>query len=70
MPLKPHKTFFHVKEMLEAKQQMFRNQPDAVFELFARVVYSSRVNFYRKQYFQFRDLFKEPPPYLSGALRG
>lgn len=70
MLLKPHKTFFHVKEMLDAKQQMFMAQPDATFEMFARVVYSSRENFHHKQYFQFRDLFKEAPPYLTGALLG
>ncbi|KAH8677135.1 hypothetical protein BGZ61DRAFT_591132 [Ilyonectria robusta] len=70
MLLKPHKTFFHIHEMLSAKAEMFKNQPDAIFELFARVVYSSRENFYRKQHFQFRSLFKESPPYLNGILVG
>ncbi|KAK7415194.1 hypothetical protein QQX98_006040 [Neonectria punicea] len=70
MLLKAHKTFFHIQEMLDAKVEMFKNQPEAVFELFARVVYSSRENFHHKQYFQFRSLLKECPPYLNGALRG
>ncbi|KAF7539467.1 hypothetical protein G7Z17_g12421 [Cylindrodendrum hubeiense] len=68
--LKPHKTFFHIQEMLAAKVDMFKNQPEAVFELFARVVYSSRENLYHKQHFQFRSLFKESPPYPNGILIG
>jgi hypothetical protein len=68
--LKPFKTFFHFGEMLGAKATMFCNSPDAVFELFTRVVYSARENFGHRQYFQFRDLFKETPPFLSGALAG
>lgn len=70
MLLKPHKTFFHIQEMLSAKVEMFKNQPEAIFELFARVVYSSRENYYRKQHFQFRSLFKQSPPYLNGILVG
>lgn len=68
--LKPFKTFFQLSEMLEAKQQIFKNQTKVVFELFARVIYSSRENFQHKQYFQFRDLLKESPPYLNGTLSG
>jgi hypothetical protein len=70
MLLKPHKTFFDISEMLEAKMQLFKHQPDAIYELFARVVYSSRENFHRKQYFQFRGLLKECPPYINGTLMG
>lgn len=70
MTFKAFKTFFHLNEMLDAKVQMFKHQPEMVFDLFARVLYSSRENFVKKQYFQFRDLFKETPPYLSGALLG
>ncbi|KAM4063004.1 hypothetical protein HRG_010433 [Hirsutella rhossiliensis] len=69
-PSKPYRTFFHLKEMVQGKLEMYKNQPLVVFEWYARVLYSSRENFYRKQYFQFRDLFKETPPYLSGALLG
>ncbi|KAJ4264061.1 hypothetical protein NW762_006100 [Fusarium torreyae] len=68
--LKPFKTFFDLQELLDAKAQMFRNQPDISFELFARVVYSSRENFYKKQYFRFRSLLKDCPPYINGALLG
>jgi hypothetical protein len=68
--LKPFKTFFDLQELLDAKAQMFRNQPDIIFELFARVTYSSRENFHKKQYFRFRSLLKECPPYLNGALLG
>lgn len=68
MRLKPHKTFFHLSEMLEAKMSTFKYSHETVFELFARVIYSSRENFGHIQYFQFRDLFEESPPFLSGAL--
>jgi hypothetical protein len=68
--LKPFKTFFDLQELLDAKAQMFRNQPEIIFELFARVIYSSRENFHKKQYFRFRSLLKESPPYLNGALLG
>jgi hypothetical protein len=66
--LKPFKTFFDLRELLDAKTQMFRNQPDVIFELFARVIYSSRENFYKKQYFRFQSLLKNNPPYINGAL--
>lgn len=68
--LKPHRIFLRIGEMLEAKESMFRHSDDVVFELFARVLYSRRENFGHRQYFQFRDLFKESPPFLSGALMG
>ena len=67
---KAFKTFFHLDEMLDAKTQIFKTQSETVFDLFARVLYSSRENFVKKQYFQFRDLFKETPPYFGGALLG
>ncbi|KAF4986424.1 hypothetical protein FGRMN_10849 [Fusarium graminum] len=68
--LKPFKTFFDLGELLDAKAKMFRNQPEVTFELFARVVYSSRENFHKKQYFRFRSLLKDCPPYINGALLG
>ncbi|RGP70172.1 hypothetical protein FLONG3_7565 [Fusarium longipes] len=68
--LKPFKTFFDLQELLDAKAQIFRNQPEIVFELYARVIYSSRENFHKKQYFRFRSLLKECPPFLNGALLG
>lgn len=66
--LKPFKTFFDLQELVDAKTQMFRNQPDITFELFARVIYSSRENFYKKQYFRFQSLLKNSPPHINGAL--
>ncbi|KAM5346794.1 hypothetical protein ACJ41O_009799 [Fusarium nematophilum] len=67
--LKHYKTFFELKEMLDAKTEIFKTQ-DVTFELFARVIYSNRENFHKKQYFQFRSLLKDCPPYLNGILRG
>ncbi|KAF4979988.1 hypothetical protein FZEAL_3915 [Fusarium zealandicum] len=67
---KPYKTFFELDEMLDAKTQMFMNQPNAIFELFGRVLHSTRENFRKLQYFQFRSLLKDHPPYLNGTLLG
>ncbi|RDA93905.1 hypothetical protein CP533_4487 [Ophiocordyceps camponoti-saundersi (nom. inval.)] len=64
----PNTFFFHVRDMLMAKAGTYKSQPHVVLDWYARVLYSSRENFFRKQYFQFRDLFKETPPYLTGAL--
>ncbi|RDA88084.1 hypothetical protein CP532_5305 [Ophiocordyceps camponoti-leonardi (nom. inval.)] len=64
----PDTFFFHVQDMLSAKTGTYKDQPHVVLDWYARVLYSSRENFFRKQYFQFRDLFKEAPPYLTGAL--
>lgn len=66
--LRPYKAWFHLREMLQAKQSMYKNQPEVVFEFFARVVYTQRENFAKKQLFQLRDLFKVSPPYISGVL--
>jgi hypothetical protein len=68
--LKPFKTFFNIEELLDAKAKMYRNQPEVVFELFARVVSSSRENFHKKQYFRFQSLLKDCPPHINGALLG
>ncbi|TQV98153.1 hypothetical protein V2A60_006171 [Cordyceps javanica] len=68
MLLRPYKVWFHIREMLEAKESMYKNQPSLKFELFARVIHTRRENFEKKQLFQMRDLFKVNPPYLSGVL--
>jgi hypothetical protein len=68
--LKPFKTFFNIEELLDAKAEMYRNQPEIIFELFARVVYSSRENFHKKQYFRLQSLLKDCPPHINGALVG
>ncbi|KAK3682581.1 hypothetical protein B0T22DRAFT_444770 [Podospora appendiculata] len=43
---------------------------DVIFELYARVTFSSRETSGRKQNFQFMDLFKEQLPYPTGTLTG
>lgn len=64
------RTCFRLGEIIGSKAAMIRHQPHAVYNVFARVLYSSRENFFRRQYFQLRDLLSESPPYLSGALLG
>ncbi|KAK0385325.1 hypothetical protein NLU13_7801 [Sarocladium strictum] len=66
--LRPFKTFFRISDMLKTKSEMFKNQPKAIFELFARLVFTSRDRDHTQQYFQLRDLFANNPPYLSGTL--
>jgi hypothetical protein len=66
--LRPFKTFFRISDMLSTKAELYKNQPRAVFELFARVIYTSRDRNGRKQYFQLRDLIAQTPPFLSGTL--
>ncbi|PHH72432.1 hypothetical protein CDD82_5978 [Ophiocordyceps australis] len=67
---KQFKTFLRLDELIEAKCNIYKNQPHVILHLFARVLYSSRENFFRKQYFQFRDLFCETAPYIGGCLAG
>jgi hypothetical protein len=66
--LRPFRTFLDLKDLAVTKAEMFRHSPNTIFELFARVVYSSRENLVRKQYFQFEDLFAVPSSYMSGVL--
>ncbi|EFZ02572.1 hypothetical protein X797_000495 [Metarhizium robertsii] len=66
----PSRTCFRLTEITESKAAMMQRQPHAVYNVFARVLYSSRENFFRRQYFQLRDLLSESPPYLTGALLG
>ncbi|KHO01812.1 uncharacterized protein MAM_00813 [Metarhizium album ARSEF 1941] len=66
----PSRTCFRLSEITESKAAMVQRQPHAVYNVFARVLYSSRENFFRRQYFQLRDLLSESPPYLTGALLG
>uniref|UniRef100_A0A0B7K582 Uncharacterized protein n=1 Tax=Bionectria ochroleuca TaxID=29856 RepID=A0A0B7K582_BIOOC len=68
MSLEPPRTFFHIKDMLTARSTTLRNSAATTFEFYGRVLYSSRENFARRQFFQFRDLFKTAPPYLCGVL--
>ncbi|KAH0565493.1 hypothetical protein GP486_001118 [Trichoglossum hirsutum] len=59
------RTCFRVGEALRAGSHAVRRSQDAVIELFARVVFSSRDGW--KQQFQFADLFHDRPPFLSGT---
>ncbi|KAL2203162.1 hypothetical protein CC79DRAFT_1325924 [Sarocladium strictum] len=66
--LRPYKTFFNISDMLSHKTELYKNQPGAVFELFARVIYTNRDRGARRQFFQLRDIIAQTPPYLSGSL--
>ncbi|PQK08178.1 hypothetical protein BB8028_0001g02570 [Beauveria bassiana] len=68
MLLRPCKMWFHLQEMLQAKESMYRNQPEVKFELFARVVHTRRENLQKKQLFLLRDLFKIKLPLICGVL--
>ena len=59
---------FRIGEALNAAAVASRGNVDAIIELYARVVSSSReASGGYKQYFQFGDLFTDRPPYLSGT---
>lgn len=60
---------FRIGELLNQGSRFFRSEQNAVFELFARVTYSSRETYARVQHFQFADLYKDYPPFLSGTMR-
>ena len=59
------RTCFRIGEALNAAAVASRTNVDAVTELYARVVTSSREGY--KQFFQFGDLFTDKPPYLGGT---
>ncbi|KAK6209270.1 hypothetical protein LQW54_006482 [Pestalotiopsis sp. IQ-011] len=58
------RTCFRIGHMISLASQ------DAVFDFFARVMYSARETMAIKQHFQFMDLFKDQHPYPSGTLTG
>ncbi|KAJ2903932.1 ASST-domain-containing protein [Zalerion maritima] len=62
------RTCFRIGELFNANVWLASRKQDGVFELFARVTYSSRESLSRVQYFQFVDLFADQPPYPSGTL--
>jgi len=64
------RTCFRVGEMVNEGARCLRNGQDVVFELYARVRYSSREIMSRVQHFQFVDLFKDQRPYPTGTLTG
>lgn len=58
---------FRIGEGLNAAAVASRTNVDAIVELYARIVSSSReANGGYKQHFQFGDLYTDKPPYLSG----
>ncbi|KAI8963180.1 hypothetical protein F5Y11DRAFT_162536 [Daldinia sp. FL1419] len=62
------RTCFRIGELVNEAVHCLRNRQDVVFELFARVTYSSRESLQRNQHFQFIDLFKDQLPYPVGIL--
>ncbi|KAI0169022.1 hypothetical protein GGR52DRAFT_553357 [Hypoxylon sp. FL1284] len=62
------RTCFRVGEMVREAVRCLTQQQEVVFELFARVTYSSRESLARRQHFQFVDLFKDQQPYPGGTL--
>ncbi|KAH0545210.1 hypothetical protein FGG08_000664 [Glutinoglossum americanum] len=59
------RTCFRIGEAICAGSHAGRWGQDAVIELYARVVFSSRGDW--KQHFQFADLFHDRPPFLNGT---
>ncbi|THV54314.1 hypothetical protein BGAL_0029g00080 [Botrytis galanthina] len=59
---------FRIGEMLKEGGRCNAFGQDAIFELFARVNFSSREPGTTKQHFQFADLFHDRPPFAKGIL--
>lgn len=64
------RTCFRIGHLVNQATHCCQDHQDAVFELYARVTYSSRESLARKQHFQFVDLYKDQQPYPSGSLVG
>ncbi|KAK9425163.1 hypothetical protein SUNI508_03303 [Seiridium unicorne] len=64
------RTCFRIGHLISQAVYCYQNHQEAVFELYARVTYSSREALAHKQHFQFTDLFKDQQPYPSGMLTG
>ncbi|KAI3335536.1 hypothetical protein F4824DRAFT_463801 [Ustulina deusta] len=62
------RTCFRIGAMISQTACCFNHQQNVVFELYARVTYSSRETLSRKQHFQFVDLFKDQQPYPAATL--
>ncbi|TGJ88196.1 hypothetical protein E0Z10_g608 [Xylaria hypoxylon] len=62
------RTCFRIGAMISQTAYSFNHQQNVVFELYARVTYSSRETLSRKQHFQFVDLFKDQQPYPAAIL--
>ncbi|KAI0003605.1 hypothetical protein F4779DRAFT_601333 [Xylariaceae sp. FL0662B] len=64
------RTCFRIGETINQAVRCSNHQQDVVFELYARVTYSSRESLARKQHFQFVDLFTDRQPYPAAVLSG
>ncbi|KAI1472857.1 uncharacterized protein F4812DRAFT_29354 [Daldinia caldariorum] len=62
------RTCFRIGELVNQAIYCLNHRQDVIFELFARVTYSSRESLQRNQHFQFVDLFKDQLPYPVGVL--
>ncbi|KAI1116388.1 hypothetical protein F5Y14DRAFT_458978 [Nemania sp. NC0429] len=62
------RTCFRIGAMISQTVHCFKHQQDVVFEVYARVTYSSRETLVRKQHFQFIDLCKDQQPYPAATL--
>ncbi|KXT14671.1 hypothetical protein AC579_6401 [Pseudocercospora musae] len=60
------RTCFRLGEALNVGSQAVRSGKNAVIELYARVTCSSRNG--RKQYFNFKDLYHDRPPFCDGTF--
>lgn len=62
------RTCFRIGVMISQTVHCFNHQQNVLFELYARVTYSSRETLVRKQHFQFVDLCKDQQPYPAATL--
>ncbi|KAI1129392.1 hypothetical protein F5Y10DRAFT_291134 [Nemania abortiva] len=62
------RTCFRIGVLISQTACCFNHQQDVIFELYARVTYSSRETLARKQHFQFVDLCKDQQPYPAATF--
>lgn len=64
------RTCFRIGEMLNQAKKVATNKEDVIFELYARVVCSSREGLRRVQHFRFMDLYTVRQPHPGGRIEG
>ncbi|KAI0864439.1 hypothetical protein F4860DRAFT_464120 [Xylaria cubensis] len=62
------RTCFRIDMMIKQTTYCYNHKQDVVFELYARVTYSSRETLARRQHFQFVDLYEDREPYPAAIL--
>ncbi|TRX94326.1 hypothetical protein FHL15_004793 [Xylaria flabelliformis] len=62
------RTCFRIDMMTKQTTHCYNHKQDVVFELYARVTYSSRETLARRQHFQFVDLYEDREPYPAAIL--